>query len=129
MAHVVLTRDQIQGVVDNCKFDNWVLEVGTDQERLYVQVGDPNGTDNITGETLPWKSRKWFLSEHMCVSEIVRTCYKCVQTAMLHELDEKFSYRGVLIYDPHRNLDLLVNAAVSEVALDTREDPTTTVAK
>jgi hypothetical protein len=127
MTHVVLTKEQVRGVVDSCKFDNWVLELGSDDGRLYIQVGDPNGTDNITGESLPWKSRKWFVSAHMCVSEIVRTCYKCVQTAMLHELDEKFSYRGVLIYDPHRNLDLLVEAALSDVALDTREDPNTKV--
>ena len=127
MSHIVLTPDQLQAVVDNCKFSDWVIDLSREGDRFYIQVGDPVGTDNITGESLPWKSRKWFVSPHMCVSELVRTCYKCVQTAMLHELDEKFSYRGVLIYDPHRNLDLLVDTALSADALDTRDNPTTRV--
>lgn len=58
----------------------------------------------------------------MAVSELVRTAYKAVQTAMMHELDEKFKYKGVAIYDPHRNVDLLVEIAGRDDAVDDREN-------
>jgi hypothetical protein len=123
----MLTQEDLQNIVDRCQFHPWKINLGLDGERFFIQVEDPVGTDNFTGEPLPWKSRKWFVSPHMCVSEVVRTCYKAVQNAMEHELDERFTYCGVAIYDPHRNVDLLVSNHFEEHALDTRDNRTSLV--
>lgn len=124
---IMLSRENVQSIIDHCTFDRWQILLKSDGNRLYMQVEDPNGVDNVTNEPLPWAGRKWFLSQHMCVSEIVRTCYKAVQTAAMHELDEKFKYRGVAIYDPHRNVDLLVMIDQGVDALDTRDNRTSTI--
>lgn len=60
-----------------------------------------------TGQTTKQKSRKWYLSPWACKSEIVRTVYKAIREAELHELDENFKYKNAAIYDPHRDVDEL----------------------
>ena len=44
----------------------------------------------------------------MTDSEIVRTAYKAVKTAVLHEMDELFLFDGEMIYSPHTNIYALV---------------------
>lgn len=119
----MLTLESIKNVIANCSFGTWEIQVHqNDRDQIYLQVVELNGIDNVTGEQIQWSSRKWFISPHMAVSELVRTAYKAVQTAMMHELDEKFKYKGVAIYDPHRNVDLLVEIAGRNDAVDDREN-------
>lgn len=61
-----------------------------------------------TGAPLPWRGRKWLISEHMTDGEIVQTVFKATMTAAEHELREGFKYRGQPIFDPHYDLEKLV---------------------
>lgn len=81
-----------------------------DGTRPYLQIRCDNAKDAKTGEDTHWTSRKWMLSYHMCRSEVVRTAYKAYITALLHEADEQFRYRGVPIYSPHFDVDKLVDS-------------------
>lgn len=80
----------------------------TGAPRCYLQVSDPNGVCNVTGEPSPWKGRKWLLSSHATKTEVVYTALKAVLAAVEHEAREQFRYRGVTICDPHIHVDDLV---------------------
>lgn len=81
-----------------------------DGDRPYIQIRCNSGVDTKTGQPTSWTSRKWMLSPHMVKSEVVRTIYKAYVTAVMHEADELFTYRGVPIYSPHYDVDGLVEA-------------------
>ena len=75
--------------------------------RPYIQI-QFDDRDNVTGEAYRSHCRKWYLSPYMTNQEIVRTAYKAYEAAILHEMQEKFLYRGTMIYGPHTNLEGLV---------------------
>jgi len=100
----------------------WQIKVALDGPRPYLQVHDPAGVCNVTGTPLPWAGRKWFLSPHMTRTEIVQTAFKAVSTALEHEMREGFLFRGESVFDPHLDVDTLVEMR-RKVPLDAR--PTT----
>jgi hypothetical protein len=63
---------------------------------------------SLTGEWLHWTGRKWQLSVHMTESEIVGTVFKAWETWFEHELRERFRYKGVQVFDPHRSIQALL---------------------
>lgn len=77
---------------------------------------------NITGKEIEWHSRKWKLSQHMTKSEFVQTAFKAVLTAIEHEAREKFKYRGVSIFDPHYDVDRLVELRSDPTSISEREE-------
>lgn len=71
--------------------------------------------DNKTG-TRTWQTcRKWYLSSHSTPTEVVRTIYKAGLAAIQHEFEETFKFRGVPIYNPHRDV-----AQIEDVRKDMR---------
>jgi len=114
--------EEIRAIASECRFDlegvKWKIEVKDDGAKWYVQVA-VDGKCNVTGADLSWTSRKWLLSPHMTKTEIVRTCYLAVKRAVAHEVDERFTYMGKRIYDPHIDVDAL--AEVCE-RMDVREE-------
>lgn len=104
----MLTKEQLKDIVDQCSYEDWLIQLRYDGDRPYLQVR-VNGRDNVTGKPLEWTGRKWMLSYHMCKQEVVRTAFKAVLTAMQHEVEELFKYRGVAIYNPHLDPDALVD--------------------
>lgn len=70
---------------------------------------------NNTTEIKEQSGRKWYISPYMCHSEVVRTIYKAIVTAEMHELDEQFLYKGVAIYDPHRDIEELTLLSKKDV--------------
>lgn len=103
------TVQEIREIVGLCSFEDWNIVVRMDGSRPYLQIHAPNGRDADTGLPMPWTSRKWMLSPHMCKNEIVTTAFKAVMTAMEHEVRESFRYRGVSIFNPHLDPDALVD--------------------
>jgi len=75
---------------------------------FYAQVFEADSKDNVTGEDMTWYGRKWLLSPHMTDSEIVQTVFKAVMTAVEHEVREQFKYKGESVFDPHYDLEKLV---------------------
>lgn len=88
---------------------------------LYLQVESPDGTCNVTGEPLRWRGRKWLLSLHMTDGEIVQTAFKALLTALEHEVREQFKYKDVSVFDPHYDIDRLVELRRSEDSVVERE--------
>jgi len=121
----MLTKIDFEKIIANINVPfGWDILLRYDGKRPYLQVEDKHGVDNFGGEPLPWRGRKWLLSPHMCVSEVVRTAYKAITTAVEHEVNERFLYKGVPVFDPHRNVDLLVKIAKDKNAIDSREKRT-----
>ena len=88
---------------------------------VFVRVGDPNGKCNVTGKPLPWWGRKFYISPHMTDGEIVQTVFLACKVAMEHELREQFLYKGQAIFDPHYDIEKLVELRSREDALGERE--------
>lgn len=87
----------------------------------YLQVECAAGACNLTGEPYAWKGRKWLISEHMTEGEVVQTMFKAVMTAIEHEARELFLYKGLPIFDPHYDLEKLVEMRSSEEAIKGRD--------
>lgn len=81
----------------------WFLRVRCDDDRC-----------NDSGEPRAWTGRKWFISQHSTVSEVVQTALKAVLTAAEHELREQFTYQGVRVFDPHMDLPKVVERSVRD---------------
>ncbi len=89
-------------------YKNWVFKIGREapgghegRGGLYLQVYNPDGTDNMSEGHLAWKGRKWRLSRWVSKSEFVQTCLKAVLTTEEHEAREHFRYKSRAIYGPH----------------------------
>ena len=98
------------GVLNDVKTGDWELWLRYDQkaDRLFIQI-QFDCTNNYSGEPYRSYCRKWYLSPFMTNTEIVRTAYKAYEAAVIHEMQENFTYKDVAIFDPHRNVELLVS--------------------
>ena len=119
-----MTKAEIQTIIGNITYlprPTWQLvlrELG--DGHFYVQVEEVNGIDNFNKTPYHWRGRKWLLSVHMCVTEVVQTCYKAITTAEEHEINEGFKYKGVRVYNPHRSIDFLLSAGNHIHNIDSR---------
>ena len=118
----MMTFADMQVIVANIKYDEpgWEIRLKLDDNRPYLQVYCTSGICNVTGSRIEWSACKWMLSPHMCRSEVVRTAYKAIEAAVLHEMNEKFTYKGECIFEPHFDVEALVELR-KDYALDTRE--------
>lgn len=103
----MMNQDEIRSILDDIKFNDWKFFLGMEEDRMYLQI-KVDGKDNLTGEPVKWSGRKWFISPYMVKSEIVGTAWMAVQTCMMHEMRESFTYKGKMTYNPHINVDHLV---------------------
>jgi hypothetical protein len=103
----MLTRKDFEDILSQISTGDLEIRLRYDDERPYLQVFCQNGVDTTTGQATTWSSRKWMLSPHMCKAEVVRTAHKAYVCAILHEADENFKYKGVPIFSPHMDVDML----------------------
>lgn len=94
-------------VLTRVDYPKFYFVVGVVNDSYYMQI-ECNDKCNVSGADVRWKSRKWNLSVHMTDGEIVQTAFKAVLTALEHEAREKFTYRDVAIFDPHYDIEKLV---------------------
>lgn len=99
----------------------WHHKITVREDCLTYQIAC-NGYCNISGSRMEWTGRKWFLSRHMTDGEIVQTVFKACLTAQEHEMRERFLYKGAAIFDPHYDIEKLVELRRSPGALKERED-------
>lgn len=89
---------------------------------LYLQVRatrvDRDEPDKPAGIV---KGRKWRLSEHMTVSEIVQTAFCAALHYEEHELREAFHFREQPIFGPHFDVNDLVALAALRGTAGARE--------
>lgn len=117
----MLDHTQFRATLDLCDFPGFSFVLGSDRSgEHYLQIQCYEGRCNVTGEAKEWKGRKWRLSVHMTPSEVVQTAFKAVLTALEHEARENFKYRGVSIFDPHYDVERLVELRSSPNSLSER---------
>lgn len=106
-------------VSKNIKYKDWEFHIKHKGQTIYLQIQfisnnnkfkyfNPNGGD-LGRENLPirYYCRKWQLSNYMTKTEIVRTCHLAVIQAEIHEASELFKYKGIAVFNTHRDIDEL----------------------
>lgn len=106
----MLTKADFTQIISEVKYGTWDFYLGEDTDRLYLQV-QFNETDSVTGKMERQYCRKFYLSSHMVKQEVVRTAWKAIEAAVLHEASEHFKYKGRAIYGPHLSPDALWKVA------------------
>lgn len=117
----MLDFTQFRQIVDRCTFPGFNFVISAEKSSdYYLQVQCYGGVCNVTGEPTTWNGRKWRLSIHMTSSEVVQTVFKAVLTAVEHETRENFKYRDVSIFDPHYDVEKLVELRLHPDSLSER---------
>lgn len=117
----MLNHTQFREMLDRCTFPGFSFVLGSDKaDQFYLQVQCYEGVCNVTGGFKEWNGRKWRLSVHMTPSEVVQTAFKAVLTAVEHETRENFKYRDVSIFDPHYDVERLVELRRDPASLSER---------
>jgi hypothetical protein len=96
----------------------WLLSVKIDRARgdsVYLQWSF-DAPCAKTGDVLPQMGRKWYLSPHMTISELVGTAFKAAIAAEEHECRELFRWNGKRIFNPHISVYALALASEEEDA-------------
>jgi hypothetical protein len=119
------TLQDIKDVLSRVSFPNYTFNVKENTAGLYLQIMC-QGKCNVTGDDSKWFSRKWTLSYHMTDGEIVQTAFKAVMTAVEHEVRELFTYRDESIFDPHYDVEKLVELRKQADSVVERERPVAT---
>lgn len=105
-----MTRGQLTDILGSVKFRDWKFRVMEKGDGFLVQVVF-TAPDCEDGCPKPQRGRKWYVSSHACRSEVVQTAYAAVQRAILHEVAEDFLFKGRRIFDPHLDVEALVDVA------------------
>jgi hypothetical protein len=109
----------IEVLIDNIKYRDWDIVLRMDGDRPYVQI-QFDAPDSFTGVVERQYCRKWMLSYYMTDSEIVRTVYKALEAAVLHEFQEDFRFMEEPIFRPHYDVFALARLSMSN-AVDRRK--------
>jgi hypothetical protein len=73
-----------------------ILKSGQMGDGFYVQIRFPSQA--------PFDGcRKWYVSSHATISEVVQTVFLAALTAQEHELRERFRFMGRDIFNPHQD--------------------------
>ncbi len=115
---IVRRFQEVLGLVEYPQF--FFAVTASKNGSFYFQI-ECDDKCNTTGSDMRWKGRKWMLSQHMTDGEIVQTTFKAVLTALEHEAREKFTYRGVSIFDPHYDIEALVKLRSNPASIKERE--------
>jgi hypothetical protein len=114
--HLLKLMKRIRIEILNTPF---VLDLATDKtygDRLYIQGSYRARCNKDFTVVDNWKTRKYYLSEHMTDDEIVKTCYVCFEQAMKHEIMECFKVDGKSLFNPHINFEELLKISDKEVS-------------
>lgn len=102
----------VTDVVNRCKYPGYSwLVLGDDGYSVIVQ-GVFEAPCNVNGgEPVTQYTRKWVIDAEADDGAIVRTLFKLVLTSIEHEAREQFTVDGKTIFQPHFNLDQLLENA------------------
>lgn len=114
-------KETLAALVGDCQFENWNIHLAYDGDRPYVQVRFLE-KDEFSDRVEMQHGRKWMLSYHMCDSEVVQTVFAAVERAMMHEVKEKFKFRGRRIYNPHQSVHALWELAGKKANIEVRDN-------
>lgn len=100
--------NEIRDLVELIDYKSWRFHVGEDRGHVWLQVRF-TAEDIATRRVQTHHGRKWLLSRHMTKSEVVLTAFKAVLTAEEHEVREAFLYMEKAIFNPHIDVDVLLD--------------------
>jgi hypothetical protein len=103
-----MTLDRVLEILEHITYKGWFKVAGAMGDGFYFQWKF-EAIDRATGEKSLQSGRKWYLSPHITKSEIVLTALKAALTVEEHEAREEFKYRGVMVGNPHINIDSLAD--------------------
>ena len=97
---------EIEDILSRVTYKNWRLRVMEySSEVVLIQwLFDAPDNNNPTVNEFEQHCRKWFVSRYSTTSEVIRTAYKAVLAAEMHEIDENFRYNCIQIFDPHTDI-------------------------
>lgn len=103
------TLEKIKSIVSHVKYKDWQFVVGKKGDGFLIQVQFMGEDTDGSGKLELQKCRKWFVSQHSCDSEVVRSCFLAIRQAEEHELCERFHYKGHQVYNPHLDMDRMAD--------------------
>lgn len=102
----MLKLEEIVAIVKEIKFLDWKFFIMEKGDGFLLQIKFFAADSTQPGaEPVLQSCRKWYISSHSVKAEVVRTAWKAVEAAVLHEAQEEFKYRGVAIFNPHLDPD------------------------
>lgn len=106
-------------------FPDWRVQLVVPEEQArkgdpYLQVVGKSPCAK-SGAMVEWTGYKWRLSWHMCKTEVICTAFRAYRDAIDHEFRELFKYRGLQVFDPHRDIEALADMARRDL-IDVRRD-------
>lgn len=114
---------EIVDIINDIHYPEYIFEL-EDHKGTFLLSAYYYEQDIHTAKNEIQRTRKWFISEFACRSEIVQTCLKCILTSMEHRVREHFTYigmwklsliknalKGKLPFGPHWNVETLTNMA------------------
>lgn len=110
-----MTLAEIEAVLRLVQYPLYVFHVKEAGDRYWLQATFYARCSD-SGEIKRQHTRKWYVSRECTPSEVVQTALKCVLTSVEHEAREAFRYRGMPVFGPHYDVDLLA-------ALFVQDDP------
>lgn len=94
--------ERIEEIIAQVSYKDWEFKIGPMGNSCYLQA-------TFMADGAPQFGRKWYVSSHACRSEIVQTLLMAVLAAEEHEAREQFTYRGVALFGPHKDVESLLN--------------------
>ena|ERR1700733_7348629 len=99
---------ECKAVIDGCTFPEYTFLAEYEDGALYISA-TYDEADTITGNIEEQHTRDWVLDmANVTKSQIVATCFKCVLTSMEHKTREWFTYQNKPIFNPHQDVDKLL---------------------
>ncbi|AGC43283.1 hypothetical protein MYSTI_01954 [Myxococcus stipitatus DSM 14675] len=97
-----MTSEQaVRDALAHVSFQNWTFHVDHEEGTTFIRV-------RFLVDGAEQHGRKWFVSPDATPSDIVRTAFMAVMTAVEHEAREHFAYKGWAIFGPHYDVETLV---------------------
>lgn len=107
----------------SCCFGAFTLRVERDNKVKTEYVGDGRiflqviyiAPCSKIGVVQGWRGRKFYLSDHMTVDELIKTAYLAFKLAVEHEVMEGFKVDGKILFNPHVDFESLLKISDQEV--------------
>jgi len=101
---VGMSFEELTKILAKISYKDWKFRVLKKGDGYLVQAFFNAPCTVNGGESTVQPTRKWYVSRWACESEVVRTVFKLVSAAELHEREENFKYMDAVIFDPHRDV-------------------------
>lgn len=108
-----MTINEVRAIVSNIRYLDYQFVILEKNGLMFLQ-GRYIEPDIQTNDPTDQHTRKWYISEHMVVSEIVQTALLCVLTSAEHRVREHFLYKGKRVFGPHFDVEALHEIAVQK---------------